>query len=290
MERFETKYDLLNRVYADTRLKRTTKSLMQYLVAKSDDRSCHPSVAVIAAAIRMSERTVQRHIRELEKYRYLVCRSRFYRNEQLTNQYEFVLDVVDESDGEKHPGAGFDIDIFKEMQEKNQNFIKMKYLKYLSGTRLSNKECLVLIYFVHKADRDGIAYNNIKKISKELHLSVRLLWKILLELRKKQYLLIKSNAGKLIVKLTEPDVEGRLYPESKHVCPEYVTEEAESSARVNRKNRICFPYPGKKYKHNGWHISREVKLPKGERIQRIFKHCFSTAFLHVKKILRHFLS
>ena len=34
----------------------------------------------------------------------------------------------------------------------------------------------------------------------------------------------------------------------------------------------------------------EVKLSKGGIIQRIFKHCFSTAFLHVKKILRHFLS
>ena len=99
MERFETKYDLLNRVYADTRLKRTTKSLMQYLVAKSDDRSCHPSVAVIAAAIRMSERTVQRHIRELEKFRYLLCICRFYLYEQRTKQYEFVLDVVFDSDG-----------------------------------------------------------------------------------------------------------------------------------------------------------------------------------------------
>ena len=34
----------------------------------------------------------------------------------------------------------------------------------------------------------------------------------------------------------------------------------------------------------------EVKLSKGGIIQRIFKHCISTAFLHLKKILWHFLS
>lgn len=206
MERFETKYDLLNRVYADTRLKRTTKSLMQYLVAKSDDKSCHPSVATIAAAIRMSERTVQRHMRELEKYHYLVCRKRFYRNEQLTNQYEFVLDVMDTSDTNMRPSADLGMDYKKYMEDheaEKQNLSKIKYIKYISESRLSNKECLVLIYFVHKANQNGIAYSNIKKVSKELHMSARLLWKTILELRAKQYLLLKSNAGRVIVKLTD---------------------------------------------------------------------------------------
>lgn len=282
MERFETKYDLLNRVYADTRLKRTTKSLMQYLVAKSDDKSCHPSVATIAAAIRMSERTVQRHMRELEKYHYLVCRKRFYRNEQLTNQYEFVLDVMDTSDTNMRPSADLGIDYKKYMEDheaEKQNLSKIKYIKYISESRLSNKECLVLIYFVHKANQNGIAYSNIKKVSKELHMSARLLWKTILELRAKQYLLLKSNAGKIIVKLTEPDPEGekrevekeKLYPELENVYSEYAFGEAESSAKVSHEKKKGFILLGI------------------EKICQTLIHCLRDGYVQLKKILRHFL-
>ena len=35
MERIANKYDLLNQAYADENLKRTTKAVMQYLVALS---------------------------------------------------------------------------------------------------------------------------------------------------------------------------------------------------------------------------------------------------------------
>lgn len=243
MERFETKYDLLNRVYADTRLKRTTKSLMQYLVAKSDDKSCHPSVATIAAAIRMSERTVQRHMRELERYNYLVCRKRFYRNEQLTNQYEFVLDVVDDSDltiKNKRIGSGMNKLDMQKSNNDNVSFNKMKYIKKIAKTGLSNKECLVLIYFVHKANRNGIAYGQLKAVSRELHISVRLLWKIILELRAEQYLLLKNCKGTVFAKLLERDVtqegikteKGELYPESGDIGCEYKSDRKEDRNRT----------------------------------------------------------
>lgn len=283
MERFETKYDLLNRVYADTRLKRTTKSLMQYLVAKSDDKSCHPSVATIAAAIRMSERTVQRHMRELERYNYLVCRKRFYRNEQLTNQYEFVLDVVDDSDlmmKNKRIGSGMNKLDMQKSNNDNVSFNKMKYIKKITKTGLSNRECLVLIYFVHKANRNGIAYGQMKAVIRELHISVRLLWKIILELRTKQYLLLKSNAGKIIVKLTEPDPEGekrevgkeKLYPESKNVYAECAFGEAESSAKVSHEKKKGFILLGI------------------EKICQTLIHCLRDGYAQLKKILQHFLS
>lgn len=204
MERFETKYDLLNRVYGDTRLKRTTKALMQYLVAKSDGRSCHPSVSAIAKTIRMSERTVQRHMRELEQYGYLVRKARFYRQEQLTNQYEFVLDVMDapEPQLKRESKSGYPDGIsFEDSREEAHPFNKIEYIKSIAGTRLSNKECLVLIYLVHKANRKGITYGSIKAASRNLHISQRLLWKIILELRAKGCLMLKNSKGRFMVKL-----------------------------------------------------------------------------------------
>ena len=204
MERFETKYDLLNRVYGDTRLKRTTKALMQYLVAKSDERSCHPSVAVIAKTIRMSERTVQRHMRELEQYGYLIRKARFYRQEQLTNQYEFVLDVMDAPEPQlkrENKSSYPDGNSFKESIQEDHPFNKIEYIKSIAGTGLSNKECLILIYLVHKANQKGITYGSIKAVSRNLHISQRLLWKIILELRAKGCLMLKNSKGRFMVKL-----------------------------------------------------------------------------------------
>lgn len=207
MERFETKYDLLNRVYGDTRLKRTTKALMQYLVAKSDERSCHPSVAAIAKTIRMSERTVQRHMRELEQYGYLVRKARFYRQEQLTNQYEFVLDIMDAPEPQikrENKSSYPDGISFEESREEAHPFNKIEYIKSIAGTGLSNKECLVLIYLVHKADQKGITYGSIKTAGRNLHISQRLLWKIILELRAKGCLMLKNSKGRFMIKLLSP--------------------------------------------------------------------------------------
>lgn len=219
MERFETKYDLLNQVYADNRLKRTTKALMQYLVAKSDERSCHPSVAAIAKAIRMSERTVQRHMRELEQHGYLVRKARFYCQEQLTNQYEFVLDVMDAPDsqikGEDKSGHPDRLP-FGEAGWEEHHFNKIEYIKSIAGTGLSNKECLVLIYLVHKAGRKGIAYGSIKAAGRELCISQRLLWRIILELRAKGCLQLKSSRGRFMVKLV-PLSGWKLQPKEKKV-------------------------------------------------------------------------
>lgn len=233
MERFETKYDLLDRVYADTRLKRTTKALMQYLVVKSNERSCHPSVATIAKAIRMSGRTVQRHMRYLEQYGYLVRKSRFYRQEQLTNQYEFVLDVMDTSDSkfkQEKIGDRMDKTLAESFEKKDSSFNKMKYIRSIAKTGLSNKECLVLIYFIHKANRDGITYGSIKAISRELRMSQRLLWKIILQLRSEGFFMLKNRKGSIAVKMQEVSdrkskrVEGmvstQLYPESENVYKE----------------------------------------------------------------------
>lgn len=268
MERFETKYDLLNRVYADNRLKRTTKALMQYLVAKSDEMSCHPSVATIAAAIRMSERTVQRHMRHLEQYGYIQTKSRFYRSEQLSNQYEFVLDVTDDENLQYIKNKESKKTL-KEQAEKvfkeEPVFNKMNYIKeIITKTGLSNKECLVLIYFVHKTNRGGITYGSIKAFSQELHMSWRLLWKIILKLRAGGYFMLKNQRENIIVKL--------LHPQAYEVLTE-TEKENKDIATSQHKEKSVYPESGKVYQKEISEMDPVGKAgrPEGERKGKAYK-------------------
>lgn len=281
MERFETKYDLLNRAYRDTRLKRTTKALMQYLVAKADQLSCHPSVATIAAAIRMSERTVQRHMRLLEKYGYLIRRSRYYRDEQLTNQYEFILDVIDAAEGFSTRN------LLKEQAEKccddTSNFNKIQCIKQIGKTKLSNKERLVLIYLVHKANQNGIAYGNIHKISKELHMSQRLLWRVILSLREEGYCMLKNQGKNIIVKLNqETDKKEEVYAEETE-NGQKINKGAEEEIVYPESEKVCFE------NNDGGRHGADARYPakksKGKLKQFLHK-CRRT----IQRILVHFLS
>lgn len=238
MERFETKYDLLNRVYEDKRLKRTSKALMQYLVAKSDQLSCHPSVATIAAGIHMSERTVQRHMRQLEQYGYLIRKSRFYRQEQLTNQYDFVLEVMDDSKQWIHIGTGLKDQCDHQWPEEH-DFIKKKYIRQVYRSSLSAKECLVLVYLVHKANTSGIAYGSLQAISRELHMSQRLLWRILLELRAKGCILIKNRRKAVMVKLVP--FADRKESQEEMVCdPQMDRQEIEAAGIYPESKKVCY--------------------------------------------------
>lgn len=249
MEHLETKYDLLNRVYEDVRLKRTSKALMQYLVTMSDQRSCHPSVASIAKGIRMSERTVQRRMRELEQYGYLVRKCRFYRQEQLTNQYEFVLDVIDVPDQQlkRENKSSYPDEIFgaliPDMQNEPPFHKKIEYIKSISGTGLSNQECLVLIYLVHKANKKGITYDSKENVGRQLHISQRRLWQIILKLRSHGCLMLKSKKGRFVAKLM-PFSSWSVQQEKKK--QEYLSVEKkekqkegiQSDCRVYQKGRI----------------------------------------------------
>lgn len=235
MERFETKYDLLNRAYADIRLKRTTKAVMQYLVIKSDHKSCHPSVETIAAAIKMSERTVQRHMRYLEQYGYIIRRSRYYRMEQLTNQYEFVLDVID-SNQEKAEAIGKNMKKETVYNADLQPMQKSKayYIQEAVKTGLTARERLVFIYMIHKANKAGIAYGSLKLIAKQLHMSRRLLYKTLADLRKKGFLQIKGS-GNLIIKIVPVDDWKKDYSESENISSGYEYPECKKVYPENRK-------------------------------------------------------
>lgn len=176
MERFETKYNLLNRVYSDPSINKTTKAVMQYLVALSNDAGCHPAVATIARAIKRSERTVQRHMRILEQHGYLVRKERFWRQEQLTNDYSFCLSVTEEK--EKH--------VKRTGIPAKTTFRKREYLHHVYAAELSASEQLVLIYLVHKANRQGRVIKSKEAIVKDLHMSWRLVSRILCRLRERR--------------------------------------------------------------------------------------------------------
>ena len=95
--RFENKYDLLRQCYQDAEIKRSGKALMQYLVYISNKQHCVPAVNTIAAALSISKRTVQRHMRMLEQRGYIIRKSRYYNHEQLSNEYVFSFGVTTES-------------------------------------------------------------------------------------------------------------------------------------------------------------------------------------------------
>ncbi len=89
MQRFETKYDLLNAAYKDPELKKGTIALLQYLVHKSNREQCFPSVDTIAKALGVCRRTVQYNMRKLERAGYIIRKDRYYNHVQSTNQYVF---------------------------------------------------------------------------------------------------------------------------------------------------------------------------------------------------------
>lgn len=98
MQRFENKYDLLNAAYADERIKKSAMSLLRYLVYKSNKEYCYPSVATIAQAMNVCERTVQYNMRKLELFGYVIRKDRWYNHQQMSNRYDLNFGVVDECD------------------------------------------------------------------------------------------------------------------------------------------------------------------------------------------------
>lgn len=226
MERFETKYDLMNRVYKDNRLKRTTKAVMQYLVALSGKEKCNPAVSTIAQAIGMSERTVQRHMRMLEQYGYLERKSRYYRHEQITNEYVFILSVVNENEAKVLP-IGIketESDILEAGKAAEgipaHPLRKKDYLKwiYRDNQKLLPAEKVLLTYLVHKANVHGRAYGWINAICHDIRISRRQIRKLLCSIRRKGIVQVKNNQNTITVQL-QPIGEQAAPEEVKEMIP-----------------------------------------------------------------------
>lgn len=176
MQRFETKYDLLNAAYKDFNLKKGAVALLQYLVHKSNREQCFPAVETIASALGVCKRTVQYNMRKLEKAGYIIRKDRWYNHQQLTNQYVFNLGVTEDvhgiqrySDAEKETIAGCFNSIgdtgngMKEdgiQAEDNQEGInKAAEILRIYNMSLSGREKLLLIYLFHRADKKGLVYD-----------------------------------------------------------------------------------------------------------------------------------
>lgn len=221
MQRFETKYDLLNAAYSDKELKKGAILLLQYLVHKSNKEKCFPAVETIAKALNVCRRTVQYNMRKLENAGYIIRKDRWYNHQQLTNQYVFNLGVMEDK-----PGISQYTDVekdtiqscfFNNQEEQcdgfNQvNLNKAEEILKIYGMSLSGREKMLLIYLLHKANQKGLTYNSVNAITEAIGVGGRTLNKLLKSLRRK--LLIKVRImflrGRevLLIKLT-----GKIYQE-----------------------------------------------------------------------------
>lgn len=254
MERFITKYDLLNLVYQDDTLRKTTKAVMQYLVALSNQDKCHPAVITIAGALGVSERTVQRHMRHLETAGYLQRKSRFYHQEQLTNEYRFMLDCTTDKSTCRAIGHSIgDTAIQEKIDNQTQPGLrdrKIDQLKYIYETQLKPTQRMLLAYLIHKSNQNRLCYGQIKHICHELHISGRLLHRTLQELRQIGLVRIKSCQGNLIVKVIATQESIDLESSTIDRAGEQVISE---ELHENEIKRVCDPVKPQQQKGEAKH-------------------------------------
>lgn len=223
MQRFETKYDLLNAAYKDVKLKKGTIALLQYLIYKSNKEQCFPSVETIAKALNVCKRTVQYNMRKLEKAGYVIRKDRWYNHQQLSNQYVFNFGITEDVPGqcrysemekekinnimsgipEYHDGIKDEI-----CKEKNNQvkINKAAELLKIYSMHLSSREKLLLIYLFHRANTKGFVYDVPAVLMDAIGVGSRTFGKLLKKLRNKNLIRIKyagvSGKNMLLIKLT----------------------------------------------------------------------------------------
>ncbi len=223
MQRFETKYDLLNAAYRDTELKKGCILLLQYLVHRSDKERCFPAVETIAKALNVCKRTVQYNMRKLEKAGYIIRKDRWYNHQQLTNQYVFNLGITEDvpgqiryTDDEKEQirQVSFHIssdDIYMKdgiNQDKNvsEKMNKAAEIMKIYDMELSGREKLLLIYLIHRADKKGLAYDIPETFMKAIGVGSRTFMKLLKKLRNKNLIKVRyavvSGKRLILIKMT----------------------------------------------------------------------------------------
>lgn len=221
MQRFETKYDLLNAVYSDKELKKGAILLLQYLVHKSNKEKCFPAVETIAKALNVCRRTVQYNMRKLENAGYIIRKERWYNHQQLTNQYVFNLGVTDDKPGiSQYTDVEKDTiqsSLFNNQEEQcdgfNQvNLNKAEEILKIYGMSLSGREKMLLIYLFHKANQKGLTYNSVNAITEAIGIGRRTFNKLLRSLRRKLLIKVRTmflrGREVLLIKLT-----GKIYQE-----------------------------------------------------------------------------
>lgn len=169
MQKFENKYDLLNRAYQDEQLKKGSIALLQYLVHKSDRTHCFPAVDTIAAALGCCRRTVQYNMRKLEKAGYIIRKDRWYNHQQLSNQYCFAVGITEEK---RNIRISDESTACKEMtssfEKTDVDMDKARRIKEIYTTDLSAGEKLLLTNFCFRANQKGIVYGTVSSLKKGL--------------------------------------------------------------------------------------------------------------------------
>ena len=209
MQRFETKYDLLNAAYKDEQLKKGAISLLQYLVHKSNKDKCFPAVETIAKALNVCKRTVQYNMRKLEKTGYIIRIDRWYNHQQLTNQYIFNLDVTEDQPGQiQYTDADKEqiSSLFNNDDQEQQQYVKTREIMNVYQMCLTGREKLLLINLIHRANKSGLTYRTEKQIMKDIGVGRRTLIKLLNALRSKHLIMVRNSYinGKevMVIKLT----------------------------------------------------------------------------------------
>lgn len=198
MQRFETKYDLMNSAYEDKRIKKSAMALLQYLLHKSNKEQCFPAVETIAKSLGVCKRTVQYNMRKLESAGYIIRKDRWYNHQQLSNQYIFnfgIVDVKEPGYAEEQKYLDEDKNLINDTYKMESDRIMNKSVEILKvyNSRLSKYEKLVMIYIIHKANQTGICYQDIKEIMLELGFCKTTLTRLLSTLRQKGLILVKSK-------------------------------------------------------------------------------------------------
>lgn len=224
MQRFETKYDLLNAAYKDKELKKGTILLLQYLVHKANKEQCFPSVDTIAKALNVCRRTVQYNMRKLECAGYIIRKDRWYNHQQLTNQYVFNLGVTEDKSGKirytetekkkinqvlfnipECQDTGLCEDIL-EKDDHQGNIHKAQEILKIYNMPLSGREKLLLVYLYHRANKQGIAYDIPAVFMEAIGVGERTLKLLLRKLRSKNLIQMKhmqlSGRRILVIRLT----------------------------------------------------------------------------------------
>lgn len=238
MQRFETKYDLLNKAYKDDNITKGTLTLFQYLVHKSDKKGCFPKVDTIASALGCCRRTVQYNMRKLEKTGYIIRKDRWYNHQQLSNMYSFNVGVMDEKEynvyenNEEIPEPQYE-DL---CQEKKDKGFKSTGIKKIFESEMGSYDKLLLIYCYHKADKKGIMYGGIDEFCKALGINKRTLNRLLTRLRTDNLIQVRTvrSSGKSIyvIKLTD-HIMTELF--SKKACCNYKFVHASQSKAKDQR-------------------------------------------------------
>lgn len=286
MQRFETKYDLLNAAYKDRQLKKGTILLLQYLVHKSNKEQCFPAVETIAKALNVCRRIVQYNMRKLEKAGYIIRKDRWYNHQQLTNQYVFNLGVTEDALGQMMY-TDQEYDFFNDFTFNipDKQIHKVSEIQKIYSMELTAGEKLLLIYLCHRANKKGMVYDTPQAFMDAIGVRKNTFKRLLNMLRSKGLLKVKHtilrNQDYLVMQLT-----GNMYQLSE--------KEEETAENEHKEVPERNPESGNNIQNLQNHIIKNSRTRKWQTVVnsqiRIFisklKQSFQSKWRKIREILR----